>query len=178
MSLAACYPLKTSQNSSKVEATDGKEANAEGKSMSSFTKLLNLAKNCIPNGLFIREKIGGVQSDEHSPSPKEESKHDFAGLLHHYGETSESIPSSQCSAGMDNKIPTRERKSLGKKEKQEFDWDGLRKEAEARRRKTETTPVTTDSLDWESVRRAPASKVASIIRKRGMNYRLSQRIKV
>ncbi|KAI4365639.1 hypothetical protein MLD38_021605 [Melastoma candidum] len=203
MSLAARYPLKASQNSCSDEETnsavsdfeasvkeqsdrsiplqDIKEESCEnygeiqnrivcrnlnGISLEvnitpSFTQLLNLANRSVDPSTYLKEEL----------------KHDFAGFQHSCVETSESCtPSSQSSTLIDQKPPIRKSKSFGKEKLQEFDWDSLREKVEACGRKTQRTPDTMDSLDWEALRRAPVSEVADTIKERGMNNRLAERI--
>ncbi|ESQ40479.1 hypothetical protein EUTSA_v10012472mg [Eutrema salsugineum] len=71
-------------------------------------------------------------------------------------------------------------KAKGKKvlneEKEGFDWDSLRREAEGRAGKREKTTRTMDTVDWEAVRKADVSEVAETIKSRGMNHMLAERI--
>ncbi|OMO82072.1 hypothetical protein CCACVL1_12092 [Corchorus capsularis] len=62
-----------------------------------------------------------------------------------------------------------------KEKKDDFDWDSLRKQAEANG-KREKTEKTMDSLDWEAVRCADVGQIAETIKARGMNNMLAQRI--
>ncbi|XVE61545.1 hypothetical protein DITRI_Ditri06bG0049200 [Diplodiscus trichospermus] len=64
-----------------------------------------------------------------------------------------------------------------KEKKDNFDWDSLRKQAEANGRKRERTEKTMDSLDWEAVRCADVNEIAQTIKERGMNNKLAERIK-
>ncbi|XP_039013487.1 transcriptional activator DEMETER-like [Hibiscus syriacus] len=70
-----------------------------------------------------------------------------------------------------------EGRKVKKEKKEDFDWDSLRKQAEANGRKREKTERTMDSLDWEAVRCADVNEVAETIKERGMNNVLAQRIK-
>ncbi|GMJ02936.1 hypothetical protein HRI_003962800 [Hibiscus trionum] len=70
-----------------------------------------------------------------------------------------------------------EGKKVKKEKKEDFDWDTLRKQAEASGRKRERTEKTVDSLDWEAVRCAEVNEIAETIKERGMNNVLAQRIK-
>ncbi|KAL2323138.1 hypothetical protein Fmac_027517 [Flemingia macrophylla] len=65
----------------------------------------------------------------------------------------------------------------GKEKKEDFNWDSLRIEAQAKAGKREKTENTMDSLDWEAVRCADVSEIAETIKERGMNNRLADRIK-
>ncbi|WOH00832.1 hypothetical protein DCAR_0520207 [Daucus carota subsp. sativus] len=55
-------------------------------------------------------------------------------------------------------------------------WDSLRKQAQVNGERVRT-PDTSDSVDWEAVRRADVEEVAHTIRERGMNNMLAERIK-
>ncbi|KAK8514840.1 hypothetical protein V6N12_057736 [Hibiscus sabdariffa] len=70
-----------------------------------------------------------------------------------------------------------EGRKVKKEKKEDFDWDMLRKQAEANGRKRERTEKTMDSLDWEAVRCAEGNEIAETIKERGMNNVLAQRIK-
>ncbi|XWS55954.1 hypothetical protein CRYUN_Cryun09bG0044300 [Craigia yunnanensis] len=80
-----------------------------------------------------------------------------------------------------NQINVGSLKSKGRKAKKEkkddFDWDSLRKQAEANGEKRERTEKTMDSLDWEAVRCADVNEIAKTIKERGMNNMLAERIK-
>ncbi|CAA7060914.1 unnamed protein product [Microthlaspi erraticum] len=67
-------------------------------------------------------------------------------------------------------------KNVVKEKTEEFDWDSLRREAQARVGKREKTERTMDSVDWEAIRRAHVSEVAETIKSRGMNHKLAERI--
>ena len=69
-------------------------------------------------------------------------------------------------------------KEQEKEKKDDFDWDSLRIEAQAKAGKREKTDNTMDSLDWDAVRCADVSEIAETIKERGMNNRLADRIKV
>ncbi|RDY12333.1 Protein ROS1, partial [Mucuna pruriens] len=68
-------------------------------------------------------------------------------------------------------------KGQGKEKNEDFDWDSLRIQAEAKVGKREKTENTMDSLDWDAVRCADVSEIAKTIKERGMNNRLAERIK-
>ena len=70
------------------------------------------------------------------------------------------------------------KKLKSEKEENNFDWDSLRIQAQARAGKREKTENTMDSADWDAVRRADLSEISKIIRERGMNNLLADRIKV
>lgn len=65
-----------------------------------------------------------------------------------------------------------------KEEKEQFDWDSLRRKAQAKAGKREKTEDTMDSLDWDAVRCADVGDIANTIKERGMNNRLAERIQV
>ncbi|KAF6152513.1 hypothetical protein GIB67_023207 [Kingdonia uniflora] len=67
---------------------------------------------------------------------------------------------------------------VGREKRTSFDWDCLRKEVYTKGLKREKNSNTTDSLDWEAVRCADAREIANIIKERGMNHMLADRIKV
>ncbi|MED6122721.1 hypothetical protein PIB30_042507 [Stylosanthes scabra] len=67
-------------------------------------------------------------------------------------------------------------KGKGKEKKDEFNWDSLRIEAQAKAGKRKKTENTMDSLDWEAVRTADVSVISDVIKERGMNNRLAERI--
>ncbi|KAK1425024.1 hypothetical protein QVD17_20367 [Tagetes erecta] len=67
------------------------------------------------------------------------------------------------------------KEKVGNKET-EVEWDNIRLEAEAKR-KRERTPFTMDSMDYEAIRAADVNDVADAIKERGMNNRLAERIK-
>ncbi|XP_061340229.1 protein ROS1A-like [Gastrolobium bilobum] len=69
------------------------------------------------------------------------------------------------------------RKQRGKEKKDNFDWDSLRMQAEAKAGKREKTENTMDSVDWDAVRRADVKEIADAIKERGMNNMLGERIK-
>ncbi|KAG0492363.1 hypothetical protein HPP92_005761 [Vanilla planifolia] len=65
----------------------------------------------------------------------------------------------------------------GEVEKITYDWEGLRKEVCSNKFAKERSSDTVDSLDWEAVRCADVSEIAEVIRERGMNNMLAERIK-
>ncbi|CAL0310503.1 unnamed protein product [Lupinus luteus] len=67
-------------------------------------------------------------------------------------------------------------KEPGKEKKDEFKWDILRTQAQAKVGKREKTKNTLDSLDWEAVRCADVREIADAIKERGMNNMLAERI--
>ncbi|GMI96634.1 demeter-like 1, REPRESSOR OF SILENCING1 [Hibiscus trionum] len=80
-----------------------------------------------------------------------------------------------------NQIKASSLKSKGRSAKKDktadFDWDSLRKPAEANGMKRERTEKTMDSLDWEAVRCTDVNEIAKTIQDRGMNNMLAERIK-
>lgn len=69
-------------------------------------------------------------------------------------------------------------KERGKEKKVDYNWDSLRKQAQAKSGKREKTESTMDSLDWDAVRRANVHEIADAIKERGMNNMLAERIQV
>ncbi|KAI7732343.1 hypothetical protein M8C21_001329, partial [Ambrosia artemisiifolia] len=64
----------------------------------------------------------------------------------------------------------------GKAKKIKPDWDSMRKTAQIKN-KRERSPNAMDSLDYEAVRRADVNELSDVIKDRGMNNMLAQRIK-
>ncbi|MFS8007311.1 putative DNA-(apurinic or apyrimidinic site) lyase [Helianthus anomalus] len=64
----------------------------------------------------------------------------------------------------------------GKAKKTKRDWDSMRKTAELKN-KRERSGNAMDSLDYEAVRRADVNEISDVIKDRGMNNMLAQRIK-
>ncbi|XP_071726319.1 DNA glycosylase/AP lyase ROS1-like [Rutidosis leptorrhynchoides] len=60
--------------------------------------------------------------------------------------------------------------------KNKFDWDSLRRDAQAKKKRVKT-PNTADSVDYEAVRRANVDEISDTIKDRGMNNMLAERIK-
>ncbi|CAM8926062.1 unnamed protein product [Rhodiola kirilowii] len=56
-----------------------------------------------------------------------------------------------------------------------FDWDSLRKHAQANN-KRENSANSMDSIDYEALRNADVSEIAKVIKRRGMNSMLAERI--
>ncbi|XLU82936.1 hypothetical protein S245_006356 [Arachis hypogaea] len=69
-------------------------------------------------------------------------------------------------------------KGKGKEQKDEINWDSLRTAAQAIAGKREKTWNTMDSLDWDAVRCADVSTISDVIKERGMNNRLAERIQL
>nr|7YHQ_A Chain A, Sex-determining region Y protein,DNA glycosylase/AP lyase ROS1 [synthetic construct] len=67
-------------------------------------------------------------------------------------------------------------KKVLKEEKKAFDWDCLRREAQARAGIREKTRSTMDTVDWKAIRAADVKEVAETIKSRGMNHKLAERI--
>jgi len=77
-----------------------------------------------------------------------------------------------------NPSPSKPKSRSGKEKRNAFDWDSLRKHAQASGRTRERTVNTRDSIDWQAVRLADVSEIADTIKARGMNNMLAERIKV
>ncbi|KAL2525946.1 transcriptional activator DEMETER [Abeliophyllum distichum] len=70
------------------------------------------------------------------------------------------------------------RKTKVEKEKREaYNWDELRKQAQLKVGKRERSEDTTDSLDYEALRKADVREISEAIKERGMNNMLAERIK-
>ncbi|QCE00165.1 endonuclease III [Vigna unguiculata] len=67
-------------------------------------------------------------------------------------------------------------KGQGKDQKDDFNWDSLRIEAQAKGGKREKTANTMDSLDWDAVRCVDVNEIAQTIKERGTNNRLAEQI--
>lgn len=100
-------------------------------------------------------------------------------------ETSSYTKSAETLSSLDHKervetggsIPNPEIRRFKRREKDDRDWDRLRREAEACGRK-KRPDNTRDSLDWEAIRCADVHEIADTIKERGMNHTLAQRIQV
>ncbi|XP_042049964.1 DNA glycosylase/AP lyase ROS1-like isoform X2 [Salvia splendens] len=66
---------------------------------------------------------------------------------------------------------------ISKEKEIKVDWDQLRKHALFGERKSERTDCTLDSVDWDAIRCADVNEIAHIIKERGMNNKLAERIK-
>jgi len=77
-----------------------------------------------------------------------------------------------------NPSPGKPKKRSGKEKRNAYDWDSLRKNAQANGRIRERAANTRDSIDWEAVRLADVCEIADTIKARGMNNMLAERIKV
>ena len=66
----------------------------------------------------------------------------------------------------------------GKEKKDDFNWDNLRIKAQANGGQREKKENTMDCVDWYAVRRADVSEISDVIKERGMNNILAERIKV
>lgn len=64
------------------------------------------------------------------------------------------------------------------KEKEDFNWDSLRLEAQGRNCNEERTVKTYDSSDWESLRTADVTVVSETIKSRGCNTKFAGYIQV
>ncbi|KAL8135862.1 DNA glycosylase/AP lyase ROS1-like [Apium graveolens] len=103
-----------------------------------------------------------------SPGIQREGTEDFCKE-----ESGSSRETASCSVDMTCK-PNKGKKCKGKQTG--IEWDSLRKQAEANGKRVRT-PNTMDSVDWEAVRLAGISEIAHIIRDRGMNNVIAERIK-
>ncbi|XP_073157361.1 DNA glycosylase/AP lyase ROS1 isoform X2 [Henckelia pumila] len=69
------------------------------------------------------------------------------------------------------------KRRMGKEKRNPVDWDVLRKQAQVGGKIREKMEDRMDSVDWEAVRCADVDEIAKIIKDRGMNNMLAQRIK-
>ncbi|KAK7337186.1 hypothetical protein VNO77_17748 [Canavalia gladiata] len=129
----------------------------------------------------------GMLSQFHLP---EQSNHKHHNILYISGGTQECKKKSRESDFGDQNYAMRKENSKidsapvklrgrgrGKEKKDNFDWDILRIQAQAKEGKREKTENTMDSLDWDAVRRADVNEIADAIKERGMNNMLAERIK-
>ncbi|KAK7284922.1 hypothetical protein RJT34_19676 [Clitoria ternatea] len=121
------------------------------------------------------------ENDKRSNFPTESDNH--AAIAHSQGQTQDPIQKAREldigneKSNIDSapvKLKGRER---GKEKKNNFDWDSLRIQAQAKAGKREKTENTMDSLDWDAVRRADVNEISNAIKERGMNNMLAERIK-
>lgn len=90
---------------------------------------------------------------------------------------SKATPATPGNLGTTNPSPSKPKSRSGKEKRNAFDWDSLRKHAQANGRIRERTANTRDSIAWEAVRLADVSEIADTIKARGMNNMLAERIK-
>lgn len=64
------------------------------------------------------------------------------------------------------------------KTRESFDWDSLRRQASANGYMKERNSERRDSIDWEAVRSVHVQRISHVIRDRGMNNILAERIQV
>ena len=126
------------------------------------------------SGALTWEKNNTVQQNlpNHSEETQEVMKNTREAYVNEFGHLSTKELSELDAATSKPKS-----RKAGKEKKDNWDWDKLRKLAEAKGRR-ERTENTMDSLDWEAVRCADVSEISHTIRERGMNNRLAERIKV
>ncbi|KAH1216921.1 Protein ROS1 [Glycine max] len=139
---------------------------------------------------------GGQVATTHSQSivsqvhPQEQSNHQQQSFFNISGQTQDLMQKGRGSDLGEQKNAMRngtneissapikfKSKEQEKEKKDDFDWDSLRIEAQAKAGKREKTDNTMDSLDWDAVRCADVSEIAETIKERGMNNRLADRIK-
>ncbi|CAH9097255.1 unnamed protein product [Cuscuta europaea] len=84
-------------------------------------------------------------------------------------------PDKQTTKKPNNVSNTRKKKSEG--ENKMFDWDSLRRNVKYKSERIERNKYTMDSLDYEALRQAEVKEIADVIKERGMNNRLADRIK-
>ncbi|XP_019191647.1 PREDICTED: transcriptional activator DEMETER-like isoform X2 [Ipomoea nil] len=69
------------------------------------------------------------------------------------------------------------KKRKTEKENNKVDWDSLRKQVQYKSEKIGRSKDTMDSLDYEALRRAEVKDISAVIKGRGMNNMLAERIK-
>ncbi|KAH1258728.1 Protein ROS1 [Glycine max] len=122
----------------------------------------------------------GMLSQSH---PQQQSNHEQHNVFHISGQTEDPMQKARGldfgrneSSKIDSSPVKLRSREHGKEKKNNFDWDSLRIQAEAKAGKREKTENTMDSLDWDAVRRADVSEIANAIKERGMNNMLAERI--
>ncbi|XWS66286.1 hypothetical protein CRYUN_Cryun05aG0186400 [Craigia yunnanensis] len=77
----------------------------------------------------------------------------------------------------ENSILKPKRRKAQEEKNNSTDWDGLRKQVQAKGWKKERSKDTMDSLDYEAMRHANVKEISNAIKERGMNNMLAERIK-
>lgn len=75
------------------------------------------------------------------------------------------------------KIPKSRKKKLHEKTNS-FDWDSWREQTLLKAEKQKRSKDRMDLLNYEALRQADVNKIAGVIKERGMNNMLAERIKV
>lgn len=70
------------------------------------------------------------------------------------------------------------RRSLKRKKVNDMDWDELRKEVERNGTNNERDEDSMDAMNYEALAHASVEEISDVIKQRGMNNILAQRIKV
>ena len=188
------YTLKPTPNSGVPEANCSDPFKTEASS-SGFLK--DKDENDKNRLCFQRTESAGQVVISHSQSmvaqvhPQEKSNHMQQNFFNVSGQTQDVMQKERRLDLGDHKDALRNEtnevcstpvklksRGQGKEKKDDFNWDSLRIKAQAKAGKREKTENTMDSLDWDAVRRADVSEVSDVIKERGMNNRLAERIKV
>ncbi|CAK8571416.1 unnamed protein product [Lathyrus sativus] len=157
--------------------------------------LKNRDENEMNTPSFQTDKSAGCVAVTHSQTiasqvhPQEQSNHMQQSFFDIAGQTLDLIQKERDLNFGDHKDVVRSEtkeissapiklktKSQVKEEKEQIDWDSLRRKAQAKAGKREKTEDTVDSLDWDAVRCADVGDIANTIKERGMNNRLAERI--
>jgi len=157
-------------------AGSSSEIDLEGEYRTSFMKLLQ--------GVQVSLEDSNQVSPNMSPG---DCSSEIKGFQSMKEPTKSSVDSSEpgCCSQQDGDVLSCQKPTLkekGKKvlkeEKKAFDWDCLRREAQARAGIREKTRSTMDTVDWKAIRAADVKEVAETIKSRGMNHKLAERIQV
>ncbi|VYS54650.1 unnamed protein product [Arabidopsis thaliana] len=155
-------------------AGSSSEIDLEGEYRTSFMKLLQ--------GVQVSLEDSNQVSPNMSPG---DCSSEIKGFQSMKEPTKSSVDSSEpgCCSQQDGDVLSCQKPTLkekGKKvlkeEKKAFDWDCLRREAQARAGIREKTRSTMDTVDWKAIRAADVKEVAETIKSRGMNHKLAERI--
>jgi len=188
-----------SQKSESIENSGMLEVNGFDpfKTEASTSDLKKKDENGMNRSSLQTTEPAGQVAITHSQSiasqvhPREQSNHQQQSFFNISGQTQDLMQKERGSGLGEQKNATRngtneissapiklKTKEQGKEKKDDFNWDSLRIDAQAKAGKREKTENTMDSLDWDAVRCADVSEIAETIKERGMNNRLAERIKV
>ncbi|RZB86024.1 DNA glycosylase/AP lyase ROS1-like isoform X2 [Glycine soja] len=187
-----------SQKSESIENSGMLEVNGFDpfKTEASTSDLKKKDENGMNRSSLQTTEPAGQVAITHSQSiasqvhPREQSNHQQQSFFNISGQTQDLMQKERGSGLGEQKNATRngtneissapiklKTKEQGKEKKDDFNWDSLRIDAQAKAGKREKTENTMDSLDWDAVRCADVSEIAETIKERGMNNRLAERIK-
>ncbi|KAL2345178.1 hypothetical protein Fmac_006463 [Flemingia macrophylla] len=151
-----------------------------------------LEVNCYdPLNIEVPSSDSSKNKDENAKRSSFPESDNQAATVNTQGQTQDSMPKAiRKKKGKKNSVPAKSKKKQTKKRNEpkqkkepikekniDFDWDSLRIQAQAKAGKREKTENTMDSMDWEAVKRADINEIAGIIKARGMNNMLADRIK-